>query len=77
METMDDYGISAEAWKAKQRAKVREMMRKAKERAAAYRVALVVTDIRTEPRRIVFQTPHGPAYRKNGVTLPFVSVLGR
>lgn len=88
MEMFSDFGITATDWKAKQRQRVKDMIRKAQERAKAHRPVLTVTDVYTRPKRVVFQTPHGPAYivekserislmpsggARQSITLPYIA----
>lgn len=85
MEVFNEFGISATDWKAKQRQRVKDMIRKAQERAEAYRPALVVIEADTQPKRVVFDTPHGRAYRvtheqntgvgvsRMSITLPYIA----
>ena len=73
---LDDFGLSAEEARKRHVLKLAAARKERARIANAIERERVIEEAASAPRRI-FQTPHGPAYRKNGITLPYVSALGR
>lgn len=92
-QVMEEFGPGHDAMARKIKDRLALAARKARERAKAHRTALASTDDAARPKRVVFQTPHGPAYMVereigyglrtgNGspttkITLPYVTMLDR
>ena len=84
MHVMEEFGPGHDAMARLIKDRLAAMARKRREMAAAHRPATVATE--AKPTRVVFQTPHGPAYTVeaggdemgrcvNHITLPYVSMI--
>lgn len=86
-QVMEEFGPGHDAIARRLKARAMERQRIARMKAQAHRPALVATEVGTHPKRVVFQTPHGPAYMverfdtlersRQRITLPYVTMLDR
>lgn len=78
-QVMEEFGGSHDAMARKIKERLVAMARKRRAQAAAQRPMLAVTEVSIRSKRVVFQSPHGPAYHvqrddaASPITLPYIA----
>lgn len=69
-QVMEEFGPGHDAMARRIKDRLAAMARKRRAQTAAHLPALVVAEVQVQPKRVVFDTPHGPAYRVKHPDLP-------